>query len=52
MQSSKRNTDVKNRLLDSEKARVARYERIALKRVCYHKKKVYITICKKENSLY
>ena len=37
MQGSKRNTDVKNRLLTMwEKARVGGFERIALKHVYYH----------------
>ena len=37
MRDSKRDTDVKNRLLNSvEKARVGRFERMALKHVYYH----------------
>ena len=36
MRDSKRDTDVKNRLLDSEKVRVGWFERIALKYVYYH----------------
>ena len=37
MQGSKRDTDIKNRLWTLwEKARVGRYERIALKYVYYH----------------
>ena len=34
MQDRKRDTDIKNRLLDSEKARVGWSERIALKHIC------------------
>ena len=37
MEDSKRDTEVKNRLLNSwEKARVGQYERTALKHVYYH----------------